>query len=308
MTWPTAFVNRLLSALLLSGLATSVVTGAQASNAAPTPATTSELPSGAVPTAAEIDKAAVRLAQELNGVLRNCPAAYASVGTPDKRCVGVSSDVETVRGQIGASLGSDLYGVWRSRDDQRTVFNWIKMPSGSVYLRVAPDEGNAGRSLIYLDAPTVPASAVTTPTPAQVKAAASSPAPALTPTPAPAATVNRTFQAPSPSASGTARVQPVSPAPSSSSSSPAPLPFARTLELKSPRLSGPDVLAAQNRLIALTLGGQGGKGDGWYGPNTAKTVKDFQAANNLKVSGVLDRTTWNLLFSDGAKKFRAAAR
>ncbi|AWN24631.1 peptidoglycan-binding protein [Deinococcus irradiatisoli] len=254
-----------------------------------------------VPTPADIDKAALRLAQELDGVLRNCPAAYVSIGTPDKRCVGVAGDVETVRQHLGAALGSDLYGVWRSRDDQRTVFNWIKMPSGTVYLRVAADEAGAGRSLIYLDAPTVPAAAVTTTPPASSPVSAAAPAKSATGSAAPAAapipTVTRTFQAPSPSANGTARVQTGS-----------PVPFTRTLALKSPRLSGPDVLAAQNRLIALTLGSAGGQGDGWYGPNTAKTVRDFQAANNLKVTGVLDRATWTLLFSAGAKPFKSVGK
>ncbi len=287
------------AALLVTCLLGFAAPSARAAATTPAPAaSTPESAGPGVPSAADIDAAAVRLTQALSGVLRNCPAAYARVGTPGKRCVGVTGDVETVRGQLGTALGDELFGVWRSRDDQRTVFNWIKMPSGSVYLRIAPDEA-AGRSLIYLDAPTVPASALTTPTPtAPVTPSPLAAAPAATPSqPTPSVKpVVKTFQAPSPSAAGTAKV-------GTAAATPA---FQRTLALKSPRLNGPDVLAAQTRLIALTLNGKGGKGDGWYGPNTAKTVRDFQIANSLNATGVLDRATWDKLFSPDARKFKAA--
>ena len=146
----------LLTALLLI---TGWSPGGRAANLPP--ASASDAPLSGVPTPADIDAAALKVAETLDGVLRNCPAAYAAVGTPGKRCVGVAGDVETVRAQLGADLGADLYGVWRSRDDQRTVFNWFKMPSGTVYLRIASDEAASGRSLVYLDAPTVPAAALT---------------------------------------------------------------------------------------------------------------------------------------------------
>ena len=295
------------AALLVTCLLGFAASPARAAATTPAPAaSTPESAGPGVPSAADIDAAAVRLTQAMSGVLRNCPAAYARVGTPGKRCVGVSGDVETVRGQLGTALGDELFGVWRSRDDQRTVFNWIKMPSGSVYLRIAPDE-TAGRSLIYLDAPTVPASALTTPTP-PVTPSPLAAAPAATPSqptpsqptpsqPTPSVKpVVKTFQAPSPSAAGIAKV----------GTAPATPAFKRTLALKSPRLNGPDVLAAQTRLIALTLNGKGGKGDGWYGPNTAKTVRDFQSANSLNATGVLDRATWDKLFSPDARRFKAA--
>ena len=250
-----------------------------------------------MPTPADIERAATRVAGALDGVLRNCPSAYAVIGTPDKRCVGVSGDVETVRELIAAQLSGDLLGVWRSRDDQRTVFNWLKMPSGSVYLRIASDAagGTAPRSLIYLDAPTVPSAAVTTqvaaplPTANQSVATQSATAqPKITASAAVQSPVSATFQAASPSASG---------------SVPAAIPFTRSLKLTAPRLSGPDVLAAQHRLAALTLGFVIGPTDGSYGPQTAKAVRDFQVANMLTPTGSLDRATWNLLFSPGAKKF-----
>ncbi|TSA87253.1 peptidoglycan-binding protein [Deinococcus detaillensis] len=305
--------------LVLSLLLAGAGSAALASNVTPTATTSAPTASDplavvTVPTPADINAAALRVAQAFDGVLRNCPAAYGTIGTPDKRCVGVQGDVETVRSSLSSALGSDLYGVWRSRDDQRTVFNWVKMPGGTVYLRVASDESNKDRSLIYLDAPTVPASAVTTPTPAAKPATTiTKPAPAATPastpvtspataTPAPK---TGTFQAASPNAAGTtAKKTP----PQTASKSPVPVPFSRSLQLKTPRLSGSDVLAAQNRLIALTLGGKGGVGDGWYGPNTSKAVSDFQTANALKASGVLDKATWDALFSPDAKKFKAAGK
>ena len=296
---------------LLGGLPGARATSLPPASAA-TPSTV-ETPLSGVPTPADIDAAALSVTEALGGVLRNCPAAYAAIGTPDKRCVGATGDVETLRGQISAALSADLYGVWRSRDDQRTVFNWLKLPSGTVYLRIASDEGAPGRSLIYLDAPTVPASAVTTPTPAASKPAAQTTVPAMTPvtgtaTPAPKlpAPTATTFQATSPSADGTA-ARKTAPAAASPAVANGPA-FSRTLQLATPRLNGPDVRAVQNRLIALTLGGPGGQGDGWYGPNTAKTVRDFQSANKLKATGVVDRTTWSALFSANAKKFKAAGK
>ena len=292
----------LLTALLLI---TSWSPGGLAANLPP--ASASDSPLSGVPTPADIDAAALKVAETLDGVLRNCPAAYTPIGTPGKRCVGVAGDVETVRAQLGTDLGADLYGVWRSRDDQRTVFNWLKMPSGTVYLRIASDEAASGRSLVYLDAPTVPAAALTAqPTSQSTKQAASSPATKAATTAPPASkSPTPTFQATSPSAEGSAPRKTVP----ALASGPA---FSRTLQLATPRLNGPDVRAAQNRLIALTLGGQGGskggQGDGWYGPNTAKTVRDFQSANQLKVTGVIDRATWNALFSPDARKFRAAEK
>jgi Putative peptidoglycan binding domain len=289
----TRFVGSLL---LLMSLAAPV----RAANAAPSsaPSSTPGSVSG-VPTPADIEAQAERLAGALDGVLRNCPAAYAAVGTPGKRCLGVTGDVDTVRAQLSGALDGELYGVWRSRDDQRTVFNWIRVPSGTVYLRVAADSANPARSLIYLDAPTVQASELnaagttgaSTPSAAQPPSAQTRPAPSK---PRPTTTVT------TPSTAQTGGVTITRPARSL-----APLPFTRTLELRSPRLSGPDVLAAQNRLIALTLGSGPGKGDGWYGPNTAKAVRDFQSANGLGATGKVDKATWDALFSSEAKRFKA---
>ena len=68
-----------------------------------------------------------------------------------------------------------------------------------------------------------------------------------------------------------------------------------------------DVAAVQNRLIALTRPSGGGRGDGWYGPVTAATVRAFQGSNGLPVTGRVDEATWNLLFSENARTFSASA-
>lgn len=68
-------------------------------------------------------------------------------------------------------------------------------------------------------------------------------------------------------------------------------------------MSGADVLAVQNRLISLARPLRAGRGDGWYGPVTAATVRSFQKANGLPVTGRVDRSTWDVLFSPAAKTY-----
>ena len=97
------------------------------------------------------------------------------------------------------------------------------------------------------------------------------------------------------------------PAPTPSAASLAPLPYTRPLELLPKRMNGQDVLAVQNRLIALTQPSGGGRGDGYFGPVTAATVRAFQAANGLGVTGRVDRATWDVLFSAAAKPLKASA-
>ncbi|MCV5746384.1 hypothetical protein OFN42_39870, partial [Escherichia coli] len=80
-----------------------------------------------------------RTAQALGGVLRDCPASFARIGTDQKECVGLSANVEQARTRLTAALADDLYGVWRSRDGQRSVYNWVRTPGGYVYLRLQPD-------------------------------------------------------------------------------------------------------------------------------------------------------------------------
>lgn len=325
----TSSLSSSLRFLLLGALLTAPQSAAQAQPkpspmrpmiqvGSPAPDTQAAPSASKTPSTADIDRAAVRVASVLDGVLKNCPADFSSIGTAGKRCIGVpSSDIESLRQKLTPALGRDLYGVWRSRDDQRSVFNWLLMPSGPVYLRLEPDASNAGRTLIYLDAPTVPAGGSSS--------AASSPAPSSTDT---RQDINATVTV----INGVAISKPNNNQPStsqtSSAAAPAPLkatapkaapkatttppqttlaimPFTRTLQLQQVRLHGPDVLSVQNRLIALTLdAASGSKGDGWYGPNTTKAVSDFQRANGLKVTGQVDKATWDKLFSPTARQFK----
>lgn len=107
----------------------------------------------AAPGGADIDKAAMRAAEALNGVLRNCPASFAKIGTGGKKCVGAGGTVEQVRLKLSTALGGDLYSVWRSKDEQRSVYNWVKTAGGYVYLRLQADPDGRAETLVYLDAP-----------------------------------------------------------------------------------------------------------------------------------------------------------
>ena len=79
--------------------------------------------------------------------------------------------------------------------------------------------------------------------------------------------------------------------------------FQRVLSLTSPRLHGPDVTALQNRLMDVSKVARGQGGDGWFGPVTEATVIAFQSANALKPTGLVDRATWDRLFSSSAQYF-----
>ncbi|WP_235692871.1 peptidoglycan-binding domain-containing protein [Deinococcus aquaedulcis] len=237
-----------------------------------------------------LERTATRLTQTLGGVLRNCPASFQAIGTSGKQCVGVTRTVEQTRVALTAALGEELYGVWRSKDDQRSVYNWLRTPAGTVYLRLQPDPEGRAQTLLYLDVP--PGSS----------AAASAPSGTVGTGATGTAAASTAASRPASSAAATAPGgQSAAPAPAARSV--APLAFRRTLQVQSPRLNGADVLAVQNRLIALMRPARSGKGDGWYGPVTANTVKAFQTSAGLPASGRVDRATWDALFSASAKPF-----
>lgn len=270
----------------------------------------------AAPAGADVERAAMRVAQTLDGVLRNCPASFSKVGTDTKRCVGSSLNVEQVRVKLGSALGGELYGVWRSRDEQRSVYNWVRTGAGYVYLRLQADPDGRAQTLVYLDVP-LDSSVTAAPTPASPAAptagAGSGPAPggstqigSVTLTPAAPADPKVEPAKSAPATGGGAAPPAPAPAqtsPSASAPSLAPVPFRRVLQLQAKRLNGPDVVAVQNRLIGLMKPTPAGRGDGWYGPVTAETVRSFQKANGLAPSGRVDRLTWDTLFSPGARTF-----
>lgn len=280
----------------------------------------------AAPAGADLERAATRVAQTLDGVLRNCPAVFAKVGTDSKRCVGSGLSVEQVRVKLGAALGGDLYGVWRSRDEQRSVYNWIRTPAGFVYLRLQADPDGRAKTLVYLDVP-LESSGSAAPTPASpasppAGAGGSTQIGSVTLTPAAPADpakgpLKGESAAPAPAQAEPAKTEPVRPEPPRPGAAPpaaaaqfpgaapslAPVPFRRVLQLQAKRLNGSDVVAVQNRLISLMRPRPAGRGDGWYGPITAATVRAFQKANGLIPTGRVDQRTWDALFSPAAKTF-----
>ena len=63
---------------------------------------------------------------------------------------------------------------------------------------------------------------------------------------------------------------------------------------------GDEIVPIQQRLIEL--GYLNDTADGGYGDNTEAAVKDFQNANGLVATGVMDQTTYDALFADSAIK------
>lgn len=63
---------------------------------------------------------------------------------------------------------------------------------------------------------------------------------------------------------------------------------------------GDEIVPIQERLIAL--GYLNDTADGGYGENTEAAVKDFQNANGLVATGILDQATYDALFADSAIK------
>lgn len=49
--------------------------------------------------------------------------------------------------------------------------------------------------------------------------------------------------------------------------------------------------------ILADLGYKRGEIDGWFGPTTLESVKDFQRANGLSVDGIVGKDTWNALLA-----------
>lgn len=64
----------------------------------------------------------------------------------------------------------------------------------------------------------------------------------------------------------------------------------RMLQLRTPPISGPDVLELQERLKTLGHGPE--VLDGIFGPQTEKAVRDFQITHGLPANGVVGLETW----------------
>lgn len=77
----------------------------------------------------------------------------------------------------------------------------------------------------------------------------------------------------------------------------------RVLTVQEPLLSGADVLAVQERLLALGYV-ELGLADGVYGPQTANAVRRFQLINALAVDGVVGPLTRQQLFGQRAYPYQ----
>ena len=230
----------------------------------------------AAATSQDVERAADAAALAVDGLIAPCPASVRQASA-SARCVTSDLNLAATRRALSAASKLSLYGAWRT-DGQGRVYNWVTLPGGYVNIGIVPDSANAEMSLILLT-PSVqkPAPATTAPpTTAPTTPAAQTPAPA-TPT-----------KTETPAASAVP-------------------PFKRLLRLTTPRMNGADVKELQLRLMAVSKVDPGKGGDGWFGPVTEANVIVFQLANGLKPTGVVDRATWNTLFSPGAKYFDAQA-
>lgn len=77
---------------------------------------------------------------------------------------------------------------------------------------------------------------------------------------------------------------------------PAPPPFERRLFVKTPPLTGADVIRVQTQLITLGYLPPGAA-DGVFGPQTERAIQIFQREHDLEVDGIVGPLTWSRLFS-----------
>ncbi|MEG0630050.1 MAG: peptidoglycan-binding domain-containing protein [Christensenellaceae bacterium] len=130
---------------------------------------------------------------------------------------------------------------------------------------------------------------VPTPTPMVTQAPDPTPMPTPVPTPMPSA-------APSASVAPSASADPAASADTAASADPAASSNPDLLKLKS---EGDKVTKVQERLEKL---GYLDTVTGYFGTDTEKAVKEFQAKNDLTVDGKVGSGTMDALMSDSAKK------
>ncbi len=73
----------------------------------------------------------------------------------------------------------------------------------------------------------------------------------------------------------------------------------RDLKLVKPMMNGEDVVKVQTQLLQLGFIDVG-TADGWFGPKTQKSVKNFQKFLGYEQSGIVDKEIWNALFAPDA--------
>lgn len=275
----------------------------------------------------QAQRAASLVAQAAGATVRPCPPDGAGAV-----CLLAAQSGGAVRDRLDAALTGRWAGPWTQ--DGAVARNVLRHEGGLVGVSVQGRED--GASEVRLDAsplglaraaqsgergqvgelpviPALPAETeatadpeVTTEDPA-VAAAEDVEAPPRTedaPSGTPAAPAqNPGVPAPAPSGPPSPDVAPAPSAAPPAQAEKNPDGFRRPLALREARQNGEDVRRVQNRLVDVAGMPRGRGGDGWYGPTTQATVRAFQAANGLPVTGVVDRTTWNVLFSARARAF-----
>ncbi|AFZ67685.1 peptidoglycan-binding domain-containing protein [Deinococcus peraridilitoris] len=264
----------------------------------------------AAATPAQVEGAAVAAARAVDGTIVACPETFRNF-TESRRCVRVPGEPEEIKARLNRSLGAALVSAWRAQSNPIYSYNYLRSAGEFVGIVAGPAARDGKSTLLVFDA--VPdradlrrdeESVRIVPQPRE-ESQASTPAPG---TVTPSASPSGSSPAQPGASTGAAnRETPGAAAgagtvPAARAASPR-LTFARPLVLREPRLNGEDVRAVQNRLMDVAGMARGAGGDGWYGPVTSATVRAFQAANALPVTGMVDRTTWERLFSPEARPF-----
>lgn len=75
--------------------------------------------------------------------------------------------------------------------------------------------------------------------------------------------------------------------------------YSRKLSLQSKRMNGADVKELQANLLKLGYS-EVGEVDGWFGPNTEKSLKSYQQLHGFEVNGVFDGKIFDCMYNSGA--------
>jgi formylglycine-generating enzyme required for sulfatase activity len=78
--------------------------------------------------------------------------------------------------------------------------------------------------------------------------------------------------------------------------------FTRVIELKSPRMNGPDIVALQKRLLSLGYDSVG-EADGYYDPATEGVIKTIQEFSGFEVNGEVNRQLLDYILDNSKETY-----
>ena len=78
--------------------------------------------------------------------------------------------------------------------------------------------------------------------------------------------------------------------------------FTRVIELKSPRMNGPDIVALQKRLLSLGYDSVG-EADGYYDPATEGVIKTIQEFSGFEVNGKVNRQLLDYILDNSKETY-----